>query len=136
MPGLYLEDFTPGRRFGGAPAHVPLAALERYDAAFGPRPGEAASPWCVASLTMRLLVDSDMRPEGGIVGAGIEELRWPLPVRAGDALRVECEVLDARASRSRPHQGLVRARTETLNQHGQTVQVLVSTLVVPRREAG
>jgi acyl dehydratase len=81
---------------------------------------------------MRLLVESELKPAGGIVGAG-GEVNWPRPVRPGDELRVESEVLDVRTSKSRPEQGLMKVRTTTLNQAGEPVQVLVSNLVVPRR---
>ena len=84
---------------------------------------------------MRLLVESDFKPAGGIIGAGFDEFRWPLPVRPGDQLHVESEVLDVRPSRSRPHQGLVKVRTTTKNQNGDAVQVSVGNLVVPRRPA-
>ena len=82
---------------------------------------------------MRLLVDSDLRPAGGIIGAGFDELRWPRPVRPGDALRVEIEILEVRPSRSRPDQGLVKVRTTTLNQAGEAVQISVANLVVAAR---
>jgi len=65
----------------------------------------------------------------------MDELRWPRPVRPGDELRVETEVLEARPSRSRPDQGWVKARTTTFNGRGEPVQVLVANLVVPRRTA-
>jgi acyl dehydratase len=83
---------------------------------------------------MRLVVESDLKPAGGIIGAGFEELRWPLPVRPGDELRVESEVLEVRQSKSRPNQGLVKVRTTTLNQNGEAVQVFVANLIVPRRQ--
>jgi len=51
--------------------------------------GLVASGWHTAAITMKLLVESDLKPAGGIVGAGFDELRWPLPVRPGDELRVE-----------------------------------------------
>ena len=63
---------------------------------------------------MRLLVDSELKPAGGIVAAGFDELRWPRPVRPGDVLRVESEVLEVRPSKSRPEQGLIKVRTTTL----------------------
>jgi acyl dehydratase len=84
-------------------------------------------------MTMRLLVDSDFKPAGGIIGAGFEELRWPRPVRPGDELRVESEVLEVRPSKSRPDQGLIKVRTTTLNQNDQEVQVFVGNLIVSRR---
>jgi transcriptional regulator with PAS, ATPase and Fis domain len=82
---------------------------------------------------MRLLVESALKPAGGLVGAGFDEFRWPRPVRPGDELRVESEVLEVRASKSRPGQGLVKVRMTTLNQDGDAVQVLVANIVVPRR---
>ena len=82
---------------------------------------------------MRLLVENDFKPVGGIVGAGFDEFRWLVPVRPGDELHVDSEVLEVRPSKSRPHQGLVKVRTTTKNQKGETVQVSVGNLVVPRR---
>jgi acyl dehydratase len=84
-------------------------------------------------MTMKLLVEGGLPLAGGIIGAGVEEVRWPRPVRPGDQLRVESEVLEVRPSRSRPGQGLAKIRTTTLNQNGEPVQVMTSNLVVPRR---
>src|SRR5260370_35515752 len=81
---------------------------------------------------MRLLVESEFHPVGGIVGAGFDELRWPLPVRPGDELRVESEVLEVRPSKSRPKKGLVKLRTTTLNQNGDALQGVSANLIVPR----
>jgi hypothetical protein len=53
--------------------------------------GLAASGWPTAAVTMRRLVESDVKPAGGIVGAGFDEFRWPRPVRPGDELRIESE---------------------------------------------
>src|SRR3546814_16178414 len=82
---------------------------------------------------MRLLVASDFKPAGGIIGAGFEELRWPLPVRPGDELRVECEVLEVRPSKSRPAPGLVKVRTSTLNQDAAPVTIPGVRVGVMRR---
>jgi acyl dehydratase len=82
---------------------------------------------------MRLLVESDLKPSGGIVGVGFDEFRWLRPVRPGDELRVESEVLEVRPSRSRPEQGMIKVRTTTLNQNDEAVQILIGNLVVPRR---
>ena len=78
---------------------------------------------------MRLLVESELRPAGGIIGGRIDELHWPRPVRPGDELRVESEVIEVRPSNSRPDQGL----TTTLNQNGEPVQIFIANLFVPRR---
>ena len=83
---------------------------------------------------MRLLVESELKPAGGLVGAGLDECRWPRPVRPGDELHVECEVIEVRPSKSHPEQGLIKVRTTTLNQDDKPVMVYVVNMVVPRRE--
>src|SRR5438128_7160759 len=144
----YLEDFTAGQKFGGPErVRVDAARIKSFAAEFDPQSfhlddaaarasifrGLAASGWHTAAMTMRLLVDSELRPAGGIVGAGFDELRWPRPVRPGDELRVESEVLEVRPSKSRPDLGLIKVRTTTLNQNGEAVQVAVGNLLVQHR---
>jgi len=84
---------------------------------------------------MRLLVDSDLKPAGGIVSAGFDEFRWPRPVRPGDELRVEGEVLEIRASKSRPDRGVIKVRATTINQNNEPVQVSQGHLIVRCRPA-
>lgn len=146
----YLDDLVPGQRFKGTTRlRMETDRIKAFAAEFDPQPFHldeqaasvsifqslAASGWHTAAATMRLLVDSEFQPAGGIVGAGFDELRWPRPVHPGDELRVESEVLEVRPSKSRPEQGLVKVRTTTLNQHDEVVQVSVGNLVVPRRRA-
>ena len=146
----YLEDFAPGQRHVGTTRfRVDAQRVKSFAAEFDPQPfhldeaaaeqslfrGLAASGWHTAAMTMRLLVDSDLQPAGGIIGAGFDEMQWPRPVRPGDDLRVEVDILDVRPSKSRPQQGMVKMRTTTLNQRDEPVQVSVGNLVVPRRAA-
>jgi acyl dehydratase len=147
MSERYLEDFTVGQTFGSGRLRITEPQIKAFAAEFDPQPfhldeeaaqqtffrGLAASGWHTAAVTMRLLVDSELKPAGGVIGAGFEEFRWPKPVRPGDELHIESEVLDVRPSRSRPNQGLVKLRTRTLNQNSEAVQVQVANLVVPRR---
>ena len=72
---------------------------------------------------------------GGVIGGGVDELRWPKPLRPGDELRLQGEIVEVRPSRSKPGQGLVRVRTTTLNRAGETVQTMIANLIVPRRPA-
>jgi acyl dehydratase len=146
----FLEDFAAGQKFRSGRLRVEAERVKRFAAEFDPQPfhldeqaargslfgGLAASGWHTAAMTMRLLVESDLRPAGGIIGAGFDEFRWPRPVRPGDELHLEIEVLEVRPSKSRPEQGLVKLRTTTLNQNGEPVQVSVGNLVVPRRSPG
>jgi acyl dehydratase len=96
--------------------------------------GLAASGWHTAAIVMRLIVGSDLRPAGGTIGAGVEELRWPRAVRPGDVLRVEGEVIEMRTSRSRPELGIVKLRVTAFNQAGDVVQQSAPVLMVRRRE--
>src|ERR687885_212387 len=139
MSRRYLEEFAAGQRFGSGRLRVDEKGIKSFAAEFDPQPfhldeeaargtmfgGLAASGWHTAALTMRLLVESEFRPAGGIIGMSFDEFRWPRPVRPGDELRVRSEVLDIRPSRSRPDQGLVKVRTTTLNQNDEAVQVVV-----------
>jgi acyl dehydratase len=148
MTVRYLEDFAVGQTFGSGRLAIDTEQITRFAADFDPQPfhldetaaqqtlfrGLAASGWHTAALTMRLLVDGELRPAGGIVGAGLDELHWPRPVRPGDELRLESEVLDVRPSKSRPSQGLIKVRTTTLNQHDEPVQIQVANLLVLRRQ--
>lgn len=145
---LYLEDFEPGQCFtDGTTFRVDPERLASFAAEFDPQPfplddaaamgtvfgGLAASGWHTAAITMRLLTESNFTPAGGIVGLGFDELRWPRPVRPGDELRVEVDVLQVRQSKSRPDQGVITTRTTTLNQHNEAVQISVGHLLVSRR---
>ncbi|MGZ7080644.1 MAG: MaoC family dehydratase [Thermoanaerobaculia bacterium] len=147
MNERYLEDFHVGQIFGSGTLRVDAESIKRFAAEFDPQPfhmdedkardsmfrGLAASGWHTAALTMRLLVSSEAKPAGGLIGAGVEALRWPRPVRPGDVLRVESEVMEVRPSNSRPEQGLIKLQTRTLNQNGEPVQIFVANLLVPRR---
>jgi acyl dehydratase len=119
MAELYFEDFAAGQAFGSGRLRVEEERIRSFAAEFDPQPfhldaaaarhtifnGLAASGWHTAAITMRLLVGSELRPAGGIVGASFDELSWPHPVRPGDELHLESEVLEVRPSKSRPDLG-------------------------------
>lgn len=143
----YLEDFAVGQMFS-SPRHViDRDQILKFAREFDPQPfhlddaaarssifgGLSASGWHTAALTMRLLADSELKPAGGLIGAGFDELRWPRPVRPDDELHLHIEVLDVRPSRSRPTQGILKIRTATINQRNEPVQISVGNLIVMRR---
>jgi acyl dehydratase len=144
----YLEDFVVGQTFSSGRLRIDGERALAFAAEFDPQPfhldeaaarrsifGElTASGWHTAAVTMRLLVETELKPAGGIVGVGLDECRWPRPVRPGDELRVKCEVLEVRPSKSRPEQGLIKLRTTTLNQDDEVVLVHVVNLLVLRRK--
>lgn len=143
----YLDDFIAGQRFLSPRLVMDSDAIKRFATEYDPQPfhldeqaaqgtifrGLAASGWHTAALTMKLLVESEFKPAGGLVGASLEELRWPRPTRAGDELHVETEILEIRPSKSRPQQGIVKVRVTTFNQKQEVLQVYVGNLVVQRR---
>ena len=147
MTTQYLEDFAAGQTFGSGRMRIDKERIKSFAAEFDPQPFHldevaardsifgalAASGWHTAAFTMRLLVDSELKPAGGLIGLGFDELRWPRAVRPGDELRVESEVLEVRRSKSRPDQGLIKIRMTTLNQNGEPVQISVGNLIVRRR---
>lgn len=146
LPPLYLEDFAIGRVYTAGPVPISADDIKAYARQFDPQPfhtdeelarstffqGLAASGWHTASLTMRLVVQA-LPIAGGVIGGGVDELRWPKPLRPGDQLRLEAEIVEVRLLQSKPGQGLVRVQTTTFNREGEAVQIMVANLIVPRR---
>jgi acyl dehydratase len=149
MSERFFEDFAVGQKFTSGTATITAEGIKAFAAQFDPQPfhldeeaakrslfrGLAASGWHTAAVTMRLLVESDLHPAGGTIGAGGSDLKWPRPVRPGDVLRVEGEVLETRLSQSRPELGIVKIRLTTTNQAGEPVQISTPVLMVQRRPA-
>src|ERR1700727_719125 len=113
---FYLEDFYIGQRFNSpGRAKVTVAEIKEFGQKYDPQPfhldeaagqgsffkGLAASGWLTAAIVMRLRVQS-IEVAGGMIGAGVEEMRWTEPVRPGDTIRTEIEVVGVRHSTSRP----------------------------------
>jgi len=147
MDARYFDDFQIGQSFASGKLRVDKEQIKRFASEFDPQPfhvdevaarstifgGLAASGWHTTALTMRLLVSSELKIAGGLVGAGLDELRWPRPVRPGDELHLESEVIAVRPSSSRPGQGIIKMRTTTFNQKDEPVQIMIANLVVPAR---
>ena len=142
---LYLDDLRVGQRFTSGAHLMDEEQIKAFAQQFDPQPfhldaeapretlfeGLAASGWHTAAISMRLIVES-VPIKGGIVGAG-GELAWPTPTRPGATLHVESEIVELRPSHSHPDRGMATIRSETINQLGEIVQVLIAKLVVPRR---
>ena len=146
---FYLDDLHEGQTFTSPSRAITAEAIKAFAREFDPQPfhtdeaaaagsffqGLAASGWHTAALTMRLLVDGGLPLANGSIGAG-GEIRWPQATRPGDVLTVTSTIEAIRPSRSRPDRGMVTVRSETRNQRGETVQVLVSTVIAFRRPEG
>ena len=83
--------------------------------------GLIASGWHTSVLVMRLLVENYLAAESSLGSAGLDELRWPHPVRPGDTLRVRATVVESRRSVSKPDRGIVKTVVEATNTDGATV---------------
>jgi acyl dehydratase len=144
---LFFEDLAVGQTFHSDSVTVELADIQAFARQFDPQPfhldpeaaagsffgGLVASGWHTAALTMRLIVMSELKISGGSIGMGVDQIRWPRPVRPGDTLRVESEVIELRPSRSNPERGIVKIRSKALNQNGETVMEQTANLIVPRK---
>jgi acyl dehydratase len=146
MKERYFEDLGVGDRFKSATYSVSEEAIVSFAREFDPQPFHLdtavarqtmfkeliASGWHTAAITMRLFVRTLNFAEGAI-GLGVDELRWPNAVKPNDVLQVEVEIVDLRASRSKPSHGVVRLRYVTTNQRGEIVQTMFASALVLRR---
>ena len=145
---LYFDDFQMGQKFTST-GSVKVSAQEITEFAekYDPQPfhldeaagkstffkGLAASGWLTAAIVMRLRV-STIKVHGGMIGAGVEEIRWTEPVRPGDSLHTETEVVGLRRSQKRPELGLVTIYTQTYNQNNAVVMKSTVKFLAPLRQ--
>jgi acyl dehydratase len=144
---LFFEDLRLGDIFNTAEHTVTAEEIIAFGRQFDPQPfhmdAEAAKPtlfgrlvasgWHTAALSMSLMVRGEMRLEGGVIGQGVESLRWPRPVVPGDRLRVVMEIVQINPEPSRTGRGKVKLHCRTLNQDGLTVQEMTARLLVGRK---
>jgi acyl dehydratase len=142
----WFDDLAVGMRFRSSEKVVTREDIKRFAAEFDPQPfhldeaaaertpfkGLAASGWHTAAMAMRLAVE--IRPFGPhpLLGLGVDELRWLAPVRPGDTLHLEGEVVELIRSKTKP-QGIARIKWTAFNQHGERVYTFTPIGIVPRR---
>jgi len=147
---LTFEDFSPGRFGTYGPRHVTREEILAFAAEFDPQPmhldeeaaehsmlkGLSGSGWHLCSLMMRMMADGFMTRAAALGSPGIEEVRWLSPLRPGDDLTLDVDVLEARNSKSRPELGVVKLKCVARNAAGQALAEMVSTVLFKRRERG
>jgi acyl dehydratase len=149
MRDFYLDDFKPGDKFESIAGYTftdsdIIEFAHRYDpqafhldvetakkSIFG---GLIASGFQTLSVTFRL-VHSIGFLDHNMGGPGMDELRWLKPVRPGDTLRAQAEIVEVTPSKSRPDRGALKYRVAAVNQDGETVMTAVITSLVRRRVA-
>jgi len=138
----YLEDLQVGEKVRTAPVTVTEEDILEFSRRFDPQPmhmdrdahgGLIASGWHTGALVMRMMVDSNPLGELPLLGLGVDGIQWPQPVRPGDTIEVEMEVVAIRPSNSRPSHGIVKIRSTARNQRGEVVYVVTPNCWVPRR---
>jgi len=144
-----LEDFKPGDRFEHHPGRTlteadniwfSLLTMNQHplhcDAEFA-RTTEFKRPLIASTLTLAVLVGQSVADisQDAVANLGWKEVRMTAPLFPGDTLYAESEILDVRASQSRPHQGIVTAKTVGRNQHGVVVCEFIRSMLYARRNA-
>lgn len=144
----YFEDYTPGAVYEYGYATVTETEIrefaERFDpqrihtdlefAATGPFGGLIASGWHTAGIMMRLFADHYVSRVASLASPGVDELRWPTPLRPADIVYLRTTIVDVRVSRTKPDRGIVRTRGELINQNDQPVLQLVAISMFGRRQ--
>ncbi len=147
---LYYEDFEIGQKVETVPftvtLEIALAFAREYDPQYYHVDEEAAkksaygrlivSGWQTAAITMRLKAGTILANiDGGLLGLGVEALKWPRPVFPGDTLHTIITVTDKRASQSKPAFGILKYRMETFNQNNELVYSAEPSVWAPRKPA-
>ena len=144
----YFEDYTPGAVYEYGSITVTEAEIVDFARAFDPQPihtdpaaaargpfrGLIASGWHTTGIMMRLFADHYLSRVASLASPGVDEIRWPAPVRPGDSLRLRVTVAEARRSRSKPDRGLVRTHAELISQDGGTVLTLTAMNLLRARQ--
>jgi acyl dehydratase len=143
---MFFEDFTPGQRFHTGTRRLAeeeiVGFARQWDRQYFHLDAEAAkssifhgliaSGFHTLLVTFDLVVEAAIWTESSQGSPGFERVRWPMPVRPGDTLSVEVEVVETTPSR-RGDRGYVVWDHTTRNQHGETVMTFRSTNILMRR---
>jgi acyl dehydratase len=143
----YFEDYVPGAVYEYGYITVSEAEILEFARAFDPQPihvdpefaaqgpfgGLIASGWHTAGIAMRLIAGHYLSRVASLASPGIDELRWPAPLRPGDTVRLRVTIAEARRSRSKPDRGLVRTHAELITSGGDTVLTLTAMNLIRAR---
>jgi acyl dehydratase len=144
----FLEGYSPGHVYEFGAITVSEAEILDFAARYDPQyfhldpvkaaasefGGVIASGFHTASLAMRLYVDHYLSHVASLASPGVDDLRWPNPLRPGDSVRIRVTILEARPSRSKADRGIVRGRVEAINQRDELVLSMTVVSIIGRRE--
>ena len=145
---LTFEDFKPGHFGSYGPRHVTREEILAFAAEFDPQPmhldeaaaqrtmlkGLSGSGWHLCSIMMRMMFDGFIGRTASLGSPGVNEVRWLAPLRPGDELMLDADVVEARLSKSRPETGIVTFKCTARNASGQALCEMISPIIVQRRD--
>ena len=147
MSTKFLDDLEPGDKFVTGGITLSESEIIAFALTYDPQPfhlnavvaaesiygGLIASGFQVVSLTFRLFIQQGLLVESSMGSPGIDELRWFAPVRPGDTLQAEIEVLTVTPSKSKADRGIARLKYSTFNQRRELVSSYVVNHLLRRR---
>jgi len=146
MHTKYLDDFRVGDLFESRSASLTEAQIMDFALTWDPQPfhidkqaatkgqfgGIIASGFQTQALAFRLFYDLGLIAKSNIIGLGVDDARWPAPVKPDDALRNIVEVLEVKPSSSKPDRGVLKLAHKVVNQDDVVVMTF-TTLKILRR---
>jgi acyl dehydratase len=144
---LTFEDFNPGRFGTFGPHHVSREDIIAFASEYDPQPmhldeeaarhsllkGLSGSGWHMCALLIRISWDGFMNHSAAMGSPGVDEVRWIAPLRPGDDLTLDIDVLDKRVSKSRPDMGLVHLKNTMRNAAGEILMIATLTFMIGLR---
>ncbi len=145
----YFDDFTVGERFATAGATLTEGMMTSFALLYDPQPfhidveasrespygGLIGSGFQSLAIGWRLVVDTGVFRVASMGSPGVDEVRFLKPVRPGDTLRVEFEVVNKRPSASKPDRGILWMAYTCFNQQGEVVLTYTSMHMMRKRLA-
>lgn len=146
---LTFEDFKLGHFGTFGPRHITREEIIAFAREYDPQPmhldeeaanasllkGLSGSGWHMCSLMMRMIYDGFLHKTASMGSPGVDQMRWLAPFRPGDDLTLDVEVVEARASQSRPTLGIVKFRFSTRSAKGHTISEMITPIMIERRDA-
>jgi len=137
----YFEDFGVGEVIEIGSKKVTQTEIVTFAEAFDPQPfhtseakakdsifgGLIASGWHTCAIFMRLYVDNFLTKTISLGSPGVDNIRWLKPVFPNDTISGRITILETKPSPNRPEVGIIKIKSEMLNQSGEVVMRLEGT---------
>jgi acyl dehydratase len=150
MADRYFDDFAVGERFTTRGVTLTESMIIGFALTYDPQPfhidveaaresnygGLIASGFQTLAIGFRMVLETGIFRASSMGSPGFDELRWLRPVRPGDTLHTELEVIEKKPSSSKPDRGILRVAYRIRNQKGEDVLTFLSMHLLKRNGAG